>query len=369
MKRLLFLGTTTKSSLAIAEILDTFLSTSIVSNGDYAITCIGFSETINYNNDASSIINIELDDPFVGLKHFGIRIKRKIDTSLNSNLGLSSSNYIYKQVLKLLNNQSFDYVFGVSGIFAFMQAAYRFSQKRNFKFVPIYLDPYSLRPNTSRKICMKKLVIEERWIKSAYKILYDADGSIPPFKEYEVKMIPFFIPIPDPVKTLPRRENTIVYGGTFYKGLRESDGIIELASREDMKNFSFEIYSNMNSNGKAPKNMHVHKRIKRIQFEKELLSASAVIVVGNKTNLRYQPSKFLTDISLRRPIIGVDNCHEIKYLEKYPFFYRADDQNLPTKLLSITNEQLLSFSPYSIYPERKPDAIVLAIIKQLRDSN
>jgi len=327
----------------------------------FDITFVGFGNGVERTFKGIHCIN--LPDPYVGGKHPFVRLCRKIRSCTNQDIFPSGAGYVFQMMKKRLRKKRFDLVLGAPGLF--MECAYKYSILTKSKFGMIYTDPFSLNP-LAGKFKEKRCKKEYAWESLASVIFYDNDGPVPPFGEFDQKKNIFYFPIAGPISSLPEPKKSIVYGGAFYKGLREQDGIYNLAKRQDMQDYTFDIYSDICPPPGIP-NLKVHGYVKKDVFESKCLDAKAIIVVGNKTNMVYIPSKYLTDISLRRPIIGVDSGAELKYLQKYPFFVSSRDENLRKKLESFTNEELLSFNPYLAYPERDPDIIASKIAVQIKD--
>jgi hypothetical protein len=318
---------------------------------DFDITFFGYGPVGVSTQKGIRCINI--CDPYIGFSHIFVRAYRKARFLLREDVFPSGVGYVTNCLKKATKMKKFDMVLGTPG--TFMECAYRFSKATGSPFSMIYTDPFSENP-LSIAFKEERARIERRWERDASLIFYDHDGPEPPFIEYIDKKHEFYLPIPKPVVALPRRKKTIVYGGSFYPGLREPNGIFELARREDMKDYTFDIYSNVKAPSEAT-NVKVHGFTSVDKFKEVCLESSAVIVVGNKTSVTYMPSKFLTDISLRRPIIGVDTGSELLYLQKYPFFINYKDERLPQKLEAFSTDELLSFQPYRAFPERKPEDI------------
>ena len=289
-----------------------------------------------------------------------IKIRRKIRIKLKKDFYEVGFHIFYNEFKKAIKSEKYDIVLSTPGIYSLI--AYKYAIKNKIRFGLVYTDPFSENPFFSDyKKARRK--IEYKWLKESFIALYDYDGEIPPFDEFDSKKVPFKFPIPKPVDSLPFQEDYFVYGVNFYRKYRSHDCLLAFANKEKIREINFLVYSN--EEPRIINNVRFLNMVSEEQYNKIALSARAVIVIGNQTKARYIPSKYLLDIALRRPIISIGLVNKLEVLEKYPFHFQSTDPNLLEKLSAVKTKDLLSFDIYKIFPDRTPASISLLIYNEI----
>jgi hypothetical protein len=356
MKNILIVGTRPEEASAISSVVDRICHV-LSSTFQFSFFSINYGHSKpQFLAESASFL---MSDPISGFFHVGRRIERKLSFSLGLDTGLFASREISSKLSSTFEGKSFDCVIAVAGNFAFFQAAFSFAKRSGLPLCLFYVDPFTSNPFA--KNSRKRYENEKRWLDYCETAFYDKDGPEPPLQGDSSKMVPFLIPLDQKEGKFHEMNRSIVYGGSFYPGIREPDGLIDLARRKDMSEFTFEIYTDCFPFIDLP-NVNVHPLIPKNEYLNKISNASATVVVGNSTNLRYQPSKYLEAISLKCPIIGVNNGAEIYELQKYPLYFDSHDPELPKKIQSLQARDF-SFDAFQIYPDRDPK-VVGEIFKQ-----
>jgi hypothetical protein len=346
-KRILVIGAAPEGSLAVSELAKATFSSDNWKNSFLNFYCYDIQEKRFSDADHETFLE---KSPFRGMRHWPIRILRKFKTMLRLDTGLASSKFAQKRIGKLYGKSKIDAVIAVGGLFSLVEAAFHFAREQNIPFTIIYVDPFTESQYAKGH---RRLKVEKRWLSYATSVFYDADGIKPPLNEFDYKKKPFFIPISDPVACLPDLEPIIIYGGSFYPGLRDVNDLQPLISRKDMKNYRFHVYSNLGIQ-KSKGTTSFFSSVEKNQFNDLVAKSMALIVIGNKTSQKSQPSKFLYGISQRKILIGINLGQKKADFSRYPFYFDSLDPNLPQEIQKVTKDELLSFDVYGAFPERNP---------------
>ena len=260
--------------------------------------------------------------------------------------------------LKKYEGIKFDLVIGVSGVFSFMEAAYTFAVKNNIPFKIVYFDPFVNNRFTKSQKQRKR--IEEKWLARADNLYFNIENECPAYLQKSAKLKYFYIPMfLKPYKNC-KTEKTLIYGGTFYRKIREPKLLYDFAKKIKGKGFKIECYSELK---RYPKNLGIDffPKLKREDFDKRCQKALALIYAGNSGG-DCKSSKYLEGIALHKPVIGI-NVEPDNEVRKYKYYLDADDQKLIEKLNSITQEELANYNPFNDFKHRDPKKLTDMLFK------
>ncbi len=302
---------------------------------------------------SKSKYNLSLPDPRYGIKWSAVcyRIQRKILYKLgkeNFLLGVKSI-YTHLQKYAYLN---FDMVLGIAGLFGFMEAAYQFAHKNHIPFKLVYFDPFT--NHSLAKNIYKREKVEHRWLAYADKVYYNLENLVPKHLQKLTKFVGFYIPFGPKKLTGWKQNDTLIYGGSFYKGIRDPELLYRFADSIKNSGVSIECYSSLKY---CPKNVNIYfaPMLSRKQFEQKCLSARALIYIGN-SDKNLKSSKYLEYMAWHKPIIGI-NIEPDNEVRKYKYYLDADDPELIEKLKRITPQELLAYNPLVDFPNRDPQKL------------
>lgn len=358
MQKILIVGASLSSNDAISNIINNMLA---CMNEDIIFYVFGYS---NYNsvqaNLSPQIVDLSVENPRV---KFIYRALDKMYRLVHLDREAITSVYAYQKMKYLCRGKKFDLIVSLSGLFCFANIAYKYSKKNNIPLRTVYFDPYvdNLYTLNIRKRKSKEL----KWAKQSEVILYNAENSRPKYIDAS-KTIPFKIPIfissiriSDPKDIDEELSNALVYGGTFYPGIRTPDGLFELADKIAGTNIKIFCYSTF-----------IHDAYKNILYFKPLLTANeykkvcakakGFIYIGNNGG-NSTSSKFLEYISFKKPIVGI-NVSELDEVRRYPYYIDIYD-DVYNKLTHIDQDIINGYNPYIDFPDRKPEKFFNKIFK------
>ena len=297
--------------------------------------------------------NLCLSDPRRGISTPALRyrIRRKIHHLLQWDDCTLGSQTIFTHLQKYAH-LNFDLVIGIAGIFSFVEAAYQFARQNHLPLKLAYFDPFT--NNSLAKNIKKREKLEQRWLSYAEKLYYNLENLVPAHLQKCNKLVGFHIPMfPQPLTTWTQ-DNALIYGGSFYKGIREPELLYRFANSVKNSRFSIECYSNLKYYPKDS-NIHFAPMLNRKQFEQKCLSARGLIYIGN-SDKNLKSSKYLEYIIWHKPIIGV-NVEQDNEVRKYKYYVNENDPKLIEKLKSITQAELLAYDPLLDFPNRDPKVL------------
>ena len=289
------------------------------------------------------------------------KLQREMLSLIGRNNHLVSWRLIYKNLEKLCDRIKPDIIIAMSGLFYYMKAAFECSKKRNIKLSLVFFDPYE----TNALIHDKVSAIKEAnlWCEYARTIIFDKDGEKPLSNTFDNKMSSFLIPIFE--KETVSNNNSIIYGGFFYKGFRSSQTLLTFLNTVQDNSVHFDLYINRNDKKAikrhVPKNTSIHSLQPVEKYEEICKQCLAIIVIGNGHQHNVKPSKFLEAIGHKKPIILINFPDDIGHFSKYPFSYKSD-RDVVAKIKHLNREKLLKYNIYSDFPERNPDLFIEKII-------
>lgn len=288
---------------------------------------------------------------YLPIPNFKSEIKRKICTALQIDTCTQNSDIILNHLQKY-SHLKFDLVIAVGGVFSFIEAAYIFATENKTPLKIVYFDPFS--NNLFTKNPQKRQTIEKRWLAYADNLYFNADNNCPDYLKKNPKVKLFYIPLfLRPVQTCTPN-STLIYGGTFYRRIRKPKLLYNFACTVANKGFKIQCYSTLKH---YPKNTGIdfYPILNRADFEKRCQAAQALIYIGNAGG-DAQSSKYLEYIALRKPVIGV-NVEANNEVRKYKFYLDEKDPQLPQKLNTIKQEELLAYNPFDDFPHRMPQVL------------
>ena len=361
MKKVLIVGACPGSDDAISSIFECFLSVNL-GNNDVSFFCFGPEHYRHVTNGPHLVME---KDPLRGEVNI-TRAKRKILRKLNLDDSLIEARLCLKMLIKNFSKEKWDLIIGVAGNFSYIEAAMMFSKKFNAEFRFMTFDPYSQSPfiTFSRQ---KRVLKETEWVKNStfYYVDHDGGGGLNVSAQNLNKERTFLIPFRRYENSASdRRAKNIVYGGLFYKNVREPYSIISLASKPAMSGFTFEVYSNWKGTDSA--NLHFHNLLSKKEFTEKLRTALAIAVVGNKKlSENYKSSKYLEAVSYKKPIICFDmDISDSCELKNYPLLFTSSDPKLAEKLFAIRGGDYFgNVCLDDIFPNRKPENFVKTLLE------
>lgn len=351
--RYLVFGFGSKSGMAVHNILIDFFSYFSESTGNEVVG-FGYEE-----NNGTVLINdnfsyVHVKDPFFASRFNRYRITRKFNKVFRKDSSILSWNYAYKKATKKLKNKTFDYVVAAAGNFFYTQAAYKFAKKTNCKLILMYFDPYTNGLGTLNK--QYRLKIEKEWYKYSSKILVDKDGSNIPFDDKENKVKEFLIPIFDKYQK-EVCDDKIIYGGTLYDGFRGKELLESFINLPISENEKFDLFVGSKTNIKHGQNVTIHDYVPNADYLIYCRKSKAIIVIGNGINSNHIPSKILTAISIKKPVIGLNINPRIDQLRRYPFYFDGDNKYVFNLINDVAIEKYDEFDIYESFPDRHPDVL------------
>ena len=289
---------------------------------------------------------------YLPIPNFKSELKRKICTALQIDTCVQNSGIILSYLQKY-EHLKFDLVIALGGVFGFIEAAYKFARKNNIPLKIVYFDPFS--NNLFAKNPQKRRALEKRWLNYADNLYFNADNTCPDYLKTYPKVKPFYIPLfLRPVHPcIPN--NTLIYGGTFYRRIRKPELLYNFANSVANKGFKIQCYSTLK---KYPENTEIefYPIISRADFEKRCRLAQALIYIGNSAGGDSQSSKYLEYIALHKPVIGV-NVEADNEVRKYKYYLDEKDPQLPQKLNAIKQTDLAAYNPFDDFPHRAPQTL------------
>ena len=103
------------------------------------------------------------------------------------------------------------------------------------------------------------------------------------------------------------------------------------------------------------------------EFEHACLKSKAIIVIGNKDMTATIPSKMLEAIGLKKPIIGLNFSNALYYINKYPFYFDADNNSdVLLRIEQIDCRDMNLFNIYRTFPERNPKQFVKLLVDSIK---
>lgn len=320
----------------------------------------------NKAEEHNGITYLSIKDPFSGYRRFLIRMGRKIRSLLHMDYSLCSWRYLFRKARSVVRKNNIDVVVGVSGSSFYMKAAFEVARKTHKKLVLLYFDPYTR--NVFSRNPKKRLKEEKKWLKLASSVLYDQDGREPPVK-CSGPNEPFLIPIfCNALGNKTPISNTVVYGGTFYPGIRDSKILVDYMNAHASDGVKFEIYTNSPEINRKEGLVEVFPLMPSALFTKECEKALAVIAIGNGNNHKLIPSKLLEIIGLRKPIIGLNFPEDTSYFRRYPYYFEGRDSSALYKIKQLSLKDLDHYDPLRDFPERDPRIFAAKLMKCVSSS-
>lgn len=361
--KLLVFGYGGESTLAVSNILLN-LSKEMVRIDDLEIILFGYGRKKQSESISDQLRIVSIKDPFRKGSLSKYRFVRKIDAILKKDCLCLSWKEIYKRALSIFKDESFDCVIGASGYFMYMEAAYQFAKKTNTKFGALYFDPFV--NNVGSTNANKRKTIESKWYEYASFVLYESHSRKLELSDYKKIVHSYSIPIFEHACSI-NKNGPIIYGGTFYKNLRNPEVLQNFINKDICKNEKFEIYSNVKKFAFKNNNATAKGYISSDDFYKACSESKALIVIGNHNAESIVPSKVLEAISFKKPIIGINAGGAFRILEKYKFFFDANDPQIINKINSITQEEVDAFNISSSYPDRNPTILAKLILNLIKN--
>ena len=345
-KHILIVGCTAIDSDAVSPIIKNIIEQA---DNEQSFVCIGYSEKSFVKRINDNLVSIGIKDPFLGNNAISYRILRRLYLWLNKDNFLLSTRYAFKKIKTLIKDEQFDLIIGCSGRFCFSEVGYKLAKERLIPLRLAFFDSCVYNPYVRNRA--KRLKKQNEWISYAQKLLINIEAQSR-LQDSDLSKTEFFkIPIRNRQVSFDRDSKNYIYGGTFYKNIREPDDIIKFAdSLENDKDIVI-CYSNIPQE-KSNNKIKFRKILPYAEFIDVCQSAKALIYIGNK-GTDVVSSKFLEYLSLKKPIIGI-NVSEKDDVRKYPFYFDSDDDLLCEKIDSITINDLCGYDCYSDYPDRNP---------------
>lgn len=326
----------------------------------YEFFCCGLGEgqkKIENNISFQTIKLPRLNDLFV-------KARRKILLFLKKDYYLVYWKSIYKKTSKIVKEIAPDIIVSVSGPFSYMKAGFELAKNNNLPLFLIFFDPFKDNYN----IVNKQKAIEEakKWCDYATEIFYDADTKVP-VNGIEKKLTSFLIPIFESNES-NKRNNEIIYGGSFYKGFREPSVLANFINAQKETNVEYKVFTDKKDSliiqrMLINKNVSFFEPIDEVSFNKICNKALGIIVIGNANQNATIPSKVLEAIGHKKPIIGINFGKKLYYIDKYPFFFDGNDENAVNRIINIDTKALSEYDIFHNFPERRPLLFVDKLIK------
>ena len=343
-RNILIVGTTSIDTDTVSTIMNGILKKKDLRT---SFTCIGYSEKDYKKRIEENIECIGVKDPFKKIKY---RFLRRVFLLLNRDNYALTHEYILRKIVKNCGDKKFDLIASCSGRFCHTCAAYKYAKTNKIPLRIIYFDSFVDNPYTRNRTLREK--IENCWFSYANKVFVNVEAEN--YKWKGINKIEYFkIPINEQ-NCLYERGHNYIYGGLFYKGIREPAGIIELAEKLDNCPDKIVCFSNCVEQLQH-RNISSFGLISHNSFLEECKKAKALIYIGN-TGTKAKSSKYLEYISLHKPIIGI-NVSDDDEVRKYPFFFDADMKDLIEQIDSIKEDSLNVYRPINDYSDRDPSLI------------
>jgi hypothetical protein len=301
---------------------------------------------------------LPIQNPFISWKHPFIRLSRKAMFICKKNPWRVSANYYFKSLNRLTKNTQIDAVVGAAGWFSSLETAYQLSLKRSIPLFLLYLDPFANNPIAPQG----DIQTEKKWDERASAIFYDCENLKPLMLSKKEKYQPVYLPLLEDFCKTDALTNTIIYGGNFYRGIRNPETILRIAENPLLSSYVFEIYTNSKIDTHGLQNVHVYPSCEHGSFIKKCREAKGIILIGNGTNSSYVPSKLYETISLNRIIISINSPCDCGPLQSYPLTHKFEDSqtfysSLKQALDDFSIEQAnTNFLPASLLPRSKETA-------------
>lgn len=360
MKVLVF-GYGGKSTSAVSDILLNLFKT--FPKKDVEFVLYGYGEAFDTCLVSKNIKVVSIKDPFSKKAITSERLKRKLSRILKIDSPLISWKRIYKKSKKLFRGIKFDYVFAAAGYFMYVEAAYRFAKNNSIPFGVFYFDPFTNNIFSLNK--KKRIRIEKRWYDYAKCIFRDVDGAEFPFLDSKKIVSNFNIPIFEQ-DSLFSPKGPIIYGGTFYKGLRNPSSLEKILNENNFCDEKFIIFTNYSNFKIYKKNVTIRPLVSSLEFDEVCKTAKAIIVVGNSNNL-VSPSKIIKIISFKKPLIGIGLSNTSQLLNKYPLYYDGLTLETISSINELREENLENLRLADIFPELNPKILHNSIEKVLNN--
>ena len=351
---ILIVGATFQGNDAVSNILSSLFYENVAD--DVQLYFLGYSKKNNETVINNHIYDYSLSNPFD--TSLGYRGLRKLYSILHIDDRKLSTYYIYNKINRIGKNVPFSLIISASGRYCYSFASYYYAKKHNIELKIIYFDPFANNVYAINK--RKRRKEEQAWINYASKIYYNAENLIPDEAKDDNIFSPFKIPVITRKQINTKKENVILYGGTFYSGIREPDGLGALEQQILGSGITIRCYSNISSVDWET-NIEFLPLISSKEFKEKCQSAKALIYIGNIGG-NSTSSKYLEYISLKKPIIGI-NVSESDEVRKYPYYIDCEGGRVLELLESIDEEALLEFNPNDVYPDRNAQRFARELLK------
>ena len=348
MKKVLIVGINKNGSDAVSNIIFPLIENYGKDNMFY---CLGFAADNLKDKSSSNIINIPIKNPFVS--NYFYRILRKFMHIVKIDNAKLASLYIYRSIRKYCKKINFDLIISMSGRFCYTVASYKYAKKKNIRLKIVYFDPFVDNIFSLNK--KMRIRTEKKWLEKADKIYYNNENISPKVYNNSNKFIPFKIPIEHQLlHNKKKSSNYFMYGGTFYKGIREVDQLYKFAKKLANTKYYIRCYSNL-INPKRDEKIKFYPLLNHDLYVRECVNSDALIYIGNNDK-NVISSKYLEYIAMRKIIIGI-NVGKSEEIRKYPFYFDANDSDLLNKINIIDKKALNNYNPYIDFADRNPNKI------------
>ena len=357
--RYLVFGFGSKSGMAVHNILMDFF-TFFTEKTDNEVVGFGYEDKQEIKNINHKFTYISVKDPFFSSKLNRYRVSRKLNKLFKKDSAVLSWDFAYKKALRLFKNKHFDCVVAGAGNFFYTQAAYRFARKNNYRLILFYFDPFTNGLSAVNKSF--RLGIEKKWYDYSTKIFIDKDGANLPFDDNDQKTDSFLIPIFNKYR-FEECDGRIIYAGSLYQGYRGKELLESFISTPFANNELFDLFIGKTSNINCQNNAKIFDYLKYDDYLDRCRKCKAIIVVGNGLDSSHIPSKILSAISVKKPIIGLNINPQIEQLKKYPLYFDGNDVTLFEKINKISRRECEAINIEEIFPERNPALLVNKLVK------
>jgi len=346
MKKILVVGASVNGSDAVSNIA-TLLAD--CGNENYLFYFLGFGDKNGNKKKINGIKDLTIVDPFK--KNIFYRLLRKAMYIFKIDNAKLASHYVYKKIKKECNGIKFDYIISMSGRFCYTFAAFKYANKNRITMRIIYFDNFVDNMYTRNK--KMRIREEKKWLEYVDNIFYNDENKNCLVHNKSDKFVPFKIPISNKIVDIKHAElnNYLIYGGSFYKGMRDSNELYKLACKLVGTKYKIKCYSNLINPVKNDK-IEFNDFVSHDEFVNECKKATALIYIGN-SNEDVVSSKYLEYISLKKIIVGI-NVNKNEEVRKYLYYFDYDNEDLIKKIENVKCSNINCYNPYVDFPNRSP---------------